>query len=451
MKNLPEQFAGSMRSLGIQSSDKLILLAVSGGPDSMVMLNLFYRLGYRCHVAHCNFGLRGDDSNADEELVRQTAAHYRFPFHTHYFSTAEYANEHGLSIQMAARELRYRWFEEIAEENVIEYIATAHHADDVAETVLLNLVRGAGLAGMHGIRKVNAKRIRPLLFATRAELEEYAEKNHLKWRHDLSNNENYYKRNKIRNQVMPVLRELNPTVNLAITNHAFLMEGYEKLIDDYLNLIQPDLTKEHYNGSIKTISLEKLKTTSSPEAILYHLLKPFGAPASFSLEILSSGTGSEFHANGYRMVRDRNELTVFAPDTGDDQVYLIETGNENLELKYGKLTIRECELQGGSDLKSLPGFSDRQVAYIDSVSIKYPLTVRRWHAGDRFQPMGMNGTRLLSDYFTDEKFSSEMKEVVYLLMSENRVVWVAGHRIGEPFRLQSDTTHITLFTFLPNS
>ena len=451
MKSLPDRFSDNLNSLGIKSRGTKFLLAISGGLDSMVMLHLCYRLGLDCRIAHCNFGLRGDDSDGDESFVKQAAATYRFPFHSRRFSTLEFSRQQGISVQMAARDLRYTWFHELAEEFSIDYIAVAHHADDVAETILLNLVRGTGLTGMQGIRNIRAKVVRPLLFATRADLESWAEKNKLEWRNDASNDENYYKRNLIRNKVFPLLKEINPSVNLTMTRHAQIMDGYEKILSEYISGLEPGLTRVLFDGMIRSILLEKLLATAAPATVLYQLLKPYGIPANYCLEILDSGTGAEFYFDGFRLVRDRNEITLFAPGVSEEQEYEMAESESPLQLRFGTLTMETSDLSREQDYSQLPGFGDKSVAFVDASTVRPPLVVRRWRAGDRFQPLGMQGTRLLSDYFTDEKFSSAMKEIVYLLLSENRVVWIAGHRVGEPFRLHKETTHMTRFTFHSNS
>jgi len=451
MAALLDRFREFLSKHCLTDASEKIVLAVSGGEDSMVMLHLFHQAGFSCEVAHCNFQLRGDEADADEELVRQMAAQYHFPFHVNRFLTEEFAIANSISIQMAARQLRYDWFDDLIEKYRFHAVAVAHHANDVAETMLLNLTKGTGIAGMHGIRAVHGNVIRPLLFATKNELDAYAAHNNIKWRTDASNFEVYYQRNKIRHEVIPLLEQINPDFTGAMMRHAKLMTGYEALLQNYFSQMENKIVHHSNEGRITSISFEALQASPAPAILLFHFLKPYGVNGILCDEILASSTvGAEFYSSGFKMVRDREALTIFDPTLlTDEEFELYETGNE-LKLPFGMLTIAALNLDSGINIQSLPGFTDGQIAYVDGASVRFPLTVRKWRQGDSFHPLGMKGRKLLSDFFIDSKFSSAMKEVVYLLMSEGEVVWVIGHRIDDRFKLGKTTKKSLRFSYIPN-
>jgi len=413
----------------------------------MTMLHLFYKSNFRCEVAHCNFNLRGQDSNSDEALVEKVAKQYDFIFHKKKFNTSGAAAEAGISIQMAARNLRYQWFNELAESNKFDVVAVAHHANDVAETMLLNLAKGTGLAGMHGIKAVNGKIIRPLLFAEKKELETYVAEQQLEWRDDTSNQEDYYQRNKIRHKVVPVLEEINPHFISAMLHHARLMSGYETLLGDKISEIETAMIRSPRPG-VTSILLQPLYKSSAPEIVLYHFLKPFNVSNSLCAEILNCNTvGANFFSNGFKIVRDRDELNIFDPAFFYDDVYHLNEADEYLVFPNGKLIINEIAVETNSVVKSLPDFTDENTAYIDTLSITYPLTIRKWRNGDAFQPLGMKGRKLLSDFFIDSRFSSEKKETVHLLISGEEIVWVIGLRIDDRFKIKPDTKKALRITY----
>jgi len=330
-------------------------------------------------------------------------------------------------------------------------IAIAQHSGDVAETMLLNLARGTGMAGMHGISVMRGIILRPLLFAAKEDLMTYAREQNISWRDDASNDGTVYLRNKIRHQVLPVLQEINPAINQALTQHAHLMEGYELLLSDYIKQKELEIVQEQFEGTVRTISLEKLLHTASPGILLFHLLKACKPNNTLCEEVLASPvSGAEFFSNGYRIVRDRDQLTVFSPEFSNDVEYTIRESDRNTRMKFGTIEISQVALPDAKNLAALPGFGEPEIAYLDASAINYPLILRNWRKGDYFHPMGMKGTKLLSDYFIDEKFTSAMKEIVYLLVSGKEVVWIVGHRIDERFKIKNSTKNSIRFTYKPN-
>ncbi len=430
---------------------KKILLAVSGGMDSMVMMHLFYTAGFNCEVAHCNFQLRGDESDADEKFVEQISGNYKFRFHSKKFDTREHAEKNSISIQMAARQLRYHWFESLSIDINSDQIAIAHHANDSAETMLLNLVKGTGLAGMHGIRSIKGKIIRPLLFASRKEIETFAAQQNLLWREDASNRDSYYLRNKLRLHVMPVLEEINPEVISAMQHHAKLMSGYEALIETFINELAGSFASPAYNDTVKVIAFDKLMKTAAPAIVLFHLLRYTGAGAALCEEITTSvNSGAIFYSGEYKIFRDRETITVFSPQFKNTDNFFLNTDDCELNLHFGTLKISGHTLNNPDEMSLLPGFGLNESAFIDATTLKFPLEIRKWQTGDAFIPLGMKGRKLISDFFVDCKFSSLMKETVYLLLSDHEVVWIMGHRPDERFKINKTTKDVLQFTYTAN-
>lgn len=434
------------------AAGKKIILAVSGGLDSMVMMHLFSLIGQSCEIAHCNFQLRGDESGTDEKFVEQNAKKYDFGFHSTKFFTKNYADQHKVSIQMAARTLRYEWFLKLTEELNANFIATAHHANDNAETMLLNIVKGTGLAGMHGIKAANGKIIRPLLFASRKEIELYAAQQNILWREDSSNQDDYYLRNKLRLHIMPVLEEINPEVTSAMLKHANLIRQYEILVESYMDEISGSIVTSYYEGAVQEINISRLMQTAAPEIVLYHILKHTGAGAALCEAIISNtNTGSVFYSGEYKIVRERESISLFSNSFFISEEFELSHHQQKINLPFGFIEISEHNISHADEIKQLNGFGNKESLFIDSLSVKFPLTIRKWNAGDNFQPLGMKGRKLISDFFTDSRFTSLMKETVYLLLSENEIVWVIGHRPSDIFKVKNTTTSVLQLTYHSNT
>ena len=427
----------SRRSL-FDPSDE-ILLAVSGGIDSMVLWRLFEESEFHYGVIHCNFQLRGDDSMADEQLVREQAAQRGIRLYVRRFETLEYAALRGISVEMAARELRYEWFEEIRSRNGYRYIATAHHQDDLLETFFVNLVRKTGIRGLTGFREKSGTLIRPLLFAGRKEIEAYSIKQDIPFRKDRTNDEIVYQRNFIRHQIIPGLETLNPgfRANLLVT-----MENLRKTEEVYLTEISKQLLKiSCREGEYPAIYLSQLFKLPNPETVLFEWMSRYGfqAPVINSLfAALPGETGNQYFSRTHRLVIDRNKLIITPIPGKETPVYYVEEGTEEV-LHPLRLVIEKA---GASGFRMI---TDPTVACLDAGKLVFPLIIRKWQPGEYFQPLGMQGFKKLSDFFVDEKFSLPEKESVWVLYSENKVAWIIGHRIDHRFRITAETKEVLVF------
>jgi tRNA(Ile)-lysidine synthase len=417
----------------IKQGDK-ILLAVSGGIDSMVMAHLFLRRNHKEGIAHCNFSLRGKESDKDEELVRQFAADNNIPFYTIRFETKEFAKKNRLSIQMAARELRYNWFEEIRKKNGFDYIAVAHNLNDNIETLLINLIRGTGLAGMAGIKPFNNNIIRPMLFATRHHIQTYCSKNKIVFREDKSNADTKYTRNKIRHQVIPVIKEINPSVEVTLNETAERFSGFNEIVSDYISQLREKIAEEREHLISYNISL--LKTHVHNKAVVYELFKPYGVTSAILndlIKVIGGNTGGQIITDTHRIIKNRREIIV------SDEAYIKETSytitDTDAFCSYpGISSARKVKI---SDTYEIP--SDPHIACLDLQKISFPALIRKWKPGDYFYPLGMKQKKKLSDYFIDNKYSRFDKETIFILESDGKIVWLIGDRIDDRFKITSST------------
>jgi len=423
------------KQIGLADTSK-ILLAVSGGLDSMALLHLLYASKMDVEVAHCNFQLRGAESDGDEDLVKMICKDLNIPCHINTFSTESYADEKGLSIQMAARDLRYAWFEKLRKERACDYIATAHHQDDQVETLLLNLLRGTGLKGLHGILPMNHKIVRPLLFCSRIDLEDWVAFVGINYREDSSNASTKYSRNKLRHDIIPLLKELNPSLAKTMQENTERFEGAQKILHYFL---EKDTSKLLIDlGAQKRLSIQRLAEYPSPITILFHLMSPFGFKDWKAMEtLLSSESGKQISSETHLLLKDRDYLLLKEYSVTEDQV--IEIQKEQTKVEHPivlKLSIL--------DATDFEGFGSLSEAALDFDKLQFPLQLRKWREGDRFQPLGMKGQKKLSDYFIDEKFSVFDKKNAWLLCSVNDIVWLVGHRIHEAYKLGENTQKVYL-------
>lgn len=416
-----------------------ILLAVSGGIDSVVMCHLFHAAGLQFAIAHCNFQLRETESDGDEQFVKQLAVSCHVPFHTIRFDTKAYIKKNKLSTQAAARDLRYEWFEKIRKENNYSYIATAHHQGDVIETFFINLIRGTGISGLRSIVPKQGKIIRPMLFTSRKELLSYAEEHKIIHREDSSNASDKYLRNKIRHQLMPVINEFSPVAELSIIHSIEKLREAEIIYKQTIDEVRSRVCSKQHN-TIR-ISIAELKKLNPISAYLFELLKPYGFNSSTVTDVLSNldgEAGKEFFSLSHRAVKDRNYLllepliTIKTPP-----VYFIT--KDQLELKTPNLNL-EFQLLPYTAETSISKVDHR--AMIDADKITFPLTIRKWETGDIFQPLGMKGKKKLSDFFIDKKLSLIEKENTWLLCSGEKIVWVIGIRPDERFKITETTKTI---------
>ncbi len=414
-----------------------LLVAVSGGLDSIVLLHLLYKMEMDCLVAHCNFRLRGEDSDGDEVFVGKLAETYGFPFCTTAFDTTAYAKEKAISIEMAARDLRYEWFESIRQAKQCQYILTAHHADDVIETVLINLARGTGIHGLTGIKAKKDRLIRPLLPFSRDELKTYAEENTLKYREDYTNAQTDFVRNKIRHQIIPVLQEINPGIQKTMNENVARFSDVELIYNNEIS--NKKLTFIDQKDDKLLISVSKLKRLPANKSHLFELLKPYGfhsRDVSNIIESLDAISGKLFYSENYELLRDREYLIL---------TERVEKVAGEYELNESGLSIEEelkleCRIfERPSDFK----FStDPQIACFDADKLSFPLKLRKWQEGDVFQPIGMKGRKKISDYFIDNKFSLTDKENAWLLVSGEDIIWLVGHRMDDRYKITRATRSI---------
>ena len=419
------------------------LLAVSGGIDSVVMVHLFHNLGLPAGIAHCNFGLRGEESDGDEAFVRELAARYNFPFFVKSPDVKSFAKSTSVSTQMAARELRYDWFETVREEMGYQWIATAHHANDSLETLLLNLARGTGLAGLTGIAPVNGHLIRPLLLSNRAEVRRYAAENGIEWREDRTNETDDYYRNKIRHHVMPILSELNPSLENTFNVSSEKLRAANALLEAHLQNWKRQIVSEE-TGHVR-ISIAAISEESEPAYRLWFILRDFGfqyGQARSVVASLSGISGKQFFSSTHVLLIDRDFLVIKdISENPDHEELVIEQPNATLDWQGTKLTLRI--VPAGS-----PVHFDYAMIAIDPDLLTFPLTLRKWRQGDIFHPFGMGGKRKkVSDLLIDKKVNLFEKEKTAVLLNGNgEIIWVVGIRGDERFKITTTTSNILLIS-----
>ncbi|MCC8358854.1 tRNA lysidine(34) synthetase TilS [Salinimicrobium sediminilitoris] len=416
-----------------------ILLAVSGGVDSVVLAHLCREVGLDFSLAHCNFHLRGEESQGDEAFVMELADALEAEVFIEGFETQAYAKEKKISIQMAARDLRYNWFRELQETLQFDYIFTAHHANDNLETVLINFIRGTGLEGLTGIPDVNEFTIRPLLPFTRKHIEDYAHLQKLKWREDSSNDSVKYFRNKVRLEVIPKLLELNPQLLESFSKTRNYLQQSSELIEDYISALFPKIAKQEEYGY--SFEISKLQSIPNTKAVMYSLFRSFEFTEWEDVyDLLESQPGKIVYSKTHRLIRDRDKLLLTLLLPTEDKVYEIKENEEVVMLPMGTFHFEAVE-----DFEN----SDPRTIFLDRDKIKYPLVVRKWQEGDYFHPFGMKGKKKLSKFFKDEKLSLPQKENCWLLCSNDKIVWVIGHRPDARFAVKDETKQILRLSYTP--
>ncbi len=441
-----EAFKAYINSESLFTPADRILLAVSGGVDSIAMVRFFADAGFDFGIAHFNFGLRGEDSDGDEKFVKDLAEKAGVPFYVKHFDTKQYAADQKVSIQMAARDLRYEWFDEIVDESGYNYIATAHHLDDQAETFFINLLRGTGISGMHGIRPKQGKVIRPLMFTTREGILAFAKDVNLVWREDRSNKSRKYLRNKLRLDVLSELYKINPQFSVKLNEAICNLRDVETIYNSHIAGIAADLVQHTPEGIL--ISIDWIYEYEPHDTYLFELLKPYGFTFPVVKEIvrsLDTFSGKIFYSPTHRLLRDRENFIIQPLDeleTENEQVktYTISKGISQLEHPLS-LNIHETD-----EIKDLP-IGKAHVACLDMDKLVFPLQLRKWEKGDWFMPLGLKGKKKLSDFFVDQKISRADKEKIWLLISGNDIVWVIGKRIDNRFRITTKTRRALVITW----
>ena len=405
-------------------------IAVSGGIDSMVLVDLFQKLQYNFSILHCNFQLRDEESEAETQFLRDFCIENQIHYILRYFDTNDYAEEHKLSTQLAARELRYNWFKEEIEKRKYDFLLTAHHADDNFETFIINLSRGTGLEGLTGIPVQNDYIIRPLLPFSRDEILAYAKENNLVWKEDSSNASDKYLRNKIRHQIVPILKELHPTFLTNFDKTQKFLNESQTFIDDEVNLKYKDVVQE--NEGKKVISIEKLLQLQNWKTYLYNWLKPYGFTAWNDIyDLVKANSGKQIYSEEFILLKDRETLLLFKKDSTTESYFLKENEDSlKIPLKIAKSKV---------DNISIP---NKDSIFVDVEKLIFPLEIRKWKEGDVFYPSGMQGKKKLSKFFKDEKYSLYDKNNQWLLCSNDEIIWVIGKRADQRFLANNTTNNI---------
>jgi len=416
--------------------EECIVVGISGGGDSLTLVDLFIRVNQPVILAHCNFKLRGEESNLDEAFVRKISVVYDLPLYVTEFDTEEYAQKHGISIEMAARDLRYSWFEEIRNETSSSAIAVAHHSDDSLETMLINLIRGTGIKGLAGMQPRQGKVIRPLLFSNRQEITDYLDFRNLEYRTDTSNQDIRFVRNRIRNVILPEIEKINPAIRQTLREEQFLFNQVQKIIDGYtaqkvkkIASIEDDLLK---------INIHSLVEEQYPETILFELLRPLGFHGRQIRQILAainSISGKVFTSKTHTLLIDRVYMIITSGGEVSTEKYYFdpESPDTDLPLNFHSriLSIEEYQPSGDPD-----------VAYLDYQKLDLPLILRRWEKGDFFYPLGMDHSKKVSDFFIDQKVNRIDKSRSWILASGEQIVWIIGQRIDNRFKVTEETSDV---------
>ncbi|MFV0598797.1 MAG: tRNA lysidine(34) synthetase TilS [Bacteroidales bacterium] len=431
------RFIQYVKEHNLFENNQTILLAVSGGIDSMILCDLFLKSNFKFAIAHCNFHLRGEESNRDERFVREYAQKNNIKIHVKDFDTYSYMKEKGKSMQVSAREMRYSWFNELLKEEGYSYIATGHHIDDSIETFFMNILRGTGIAGLHGIlQKVNLV-IHPLLFTGRAEIVNYQKENKLEFVEDSSNATTKYTRNKIRHELIPLVKEIAPNFDKIISKEIERFRETEVVFRSVINDAKTELL-EIENQTIK-ISIEKLKSYVPQKIFMYEILSDFGfneATINSIEDALLETSGKQFYSETHRLVKDRDYLLIVKNKPQNLNQYLIEESQTSV---YSPIILHMEILK---DLQYVKIPKNKEVAMLDYDKLTFPLILRKWKKGDSFFPYGLQGEKKISEFYKNLKYSILDKENQWLLCSENDIIWVVGQRIDDRYKITKSTKTI---------
>lgn len=437
------KIATNFKQISCENPKANYLLTISGGVDSMVLLHICQELKLDIIVAHCNFKLRNEESDGDEAFVKKYCEINQIPFYSRSFQTEIYAKENKLSIQVAARKLRYDWFYQILENEKFDFIITAHHLDDQIETFFINTIRGTGLDGLKGIPLINNKIFRPFLSLSKEDIVAYAIRNNLKWREDSSNASDKYMRNKIRHHLVPICRELNNSFEKSFQNTLNHLQQSQFIVDKQVRLMYQICVKK-LNENNLSINLSKLTQNTENENeiffYLYNWLKHYGFTEWNDVtHLLSAQTGKKIISSSHQLIKNREELLLYPLKkltTAPIKINSI-SGDENFPIFF-----EYCNISNISYL-------DKNVIFVDAQKIHFPLIIRKWKEGDEFQPIGLKGSKKVSKFFKDEKLSLKEKEETWILECDNTIVWIVGMRMDERFKLEINSTQILKIEFKP--
>ncbi len=439
MMSFEEQFTAFYTEHKLFTRNQRILVAVSGGIDSVVLVHLLASMRVPLGIAHCNFGLRGGESDADELFVESLATQLNVPFYKKSFDTRKYAENQGISTQMAARDLRYAWFHELIDAHGFDLIAIANQKNDDIETAFINLTRGTGIKGITGIPVKKGKVIRPLLFAKRSSIKAYAKREGVNWREDSSNASTHYVRNKIRHEVIPVLQSINPDLENTFSENMERFQQVEALLNGHTAALRKRVLTTTPNGiTIKSSTLQKEQHLA---LMLFELLREYGfnrAQVRSIEEALIGIPGKQFFSATHRLLIDRESLMIEPLNsTGNTDPVRINRDTQSISHPIG-LTFKQLKL---SEVKLT---TTATKAYLDADKLLFPIKIRPWKSGDQFKPLGMKGNKKLSDFFIDKKVPVHIKERTFVLESAGEIAWVIGHRISETFKIGDDTENVYL-------
>jgi tRNA(Ile)-lysidine synthase len=424
-----DKIKGFVKEHQLFSAEHQLLLAVSGGADSMVLLHLLMLMGHRPVVAHCNFSLRGAESDGDEQFVKDFCKRHELVCFTQRFDTKAIAEKNDCSIQEAARTIRYEWFYTLLNSHHLDFLLTAHHGTDQVETVFLNIIRGAGIYGLSGIRPKKEKLRRPLLFATSDEVREFAKQQKIDYRNDSSNDSDDYTRNKLRHQILPLLKELNPNLAHTIFSHSLQAAHQQQLMEFAMEeRARQWLT---HTDRITKIVIEPVLTHSAGVSWLIEILKKFGFNYATSVGIALSGekqTGKKFFSDTHELLKDRSFWLIRPLGVLQPQTIIIQTPEE--QVSNGALTICFEWLDEAEKQYNAP---QKYPIRLDGLKLRWPLIIRPWKQGDRFKPEGMNGSKLISDYLIDKKLNLFEKEQIQVIEIDKQIAAIIGHRASADF------------------
>jgi tRNA(Ile)-lysidine synthase len=422
------------------TSGQRILLAVSGGKDSVLMVHLFKLAGFTFGIAHCNFNLRAEESLRDENFVKLLAANLGVPFYVKRFDTKQYAKTNRCSTQMAARELRYQWFEELRKQESYDMIAVAHHQNDAIETVLLNLTRGTGISGLHGILPKRNQLIRPLLFLSRPEIERIITENNISYLEDSSNLSDHYARNKVRLNVIPHLKDINPNLEHTFAQNIQRFAETEAVMQQVIGGYREELFRETRQGW--SLSVKKVKSLKPLKFLLYELLKPYGFSEYVIADLIAAldkQSGTSFYSVSHRVTINREDLLIskITRETASGTA-LVHPADRRIVFKDQELSITTSD--------STTFERSRTKAYVDQDLLIYPLVIRSWQQGDTFVPLGMKNFKKLSNFFVDEKVPLPEKETIPIVLNGNgEIIWIGGMRQDNRYKITPATKKVVIF------
>ena len=435
---MQEKFEAFVREQKLFDKNDRVLVALSGGVDSVVLATLMLRSGYTFSVAHCNFHLRGEESNRDERFVRSWAEKNKIKLFVSEFDTYEYMQQKGISLEMAARELRYSMFNNLMTSHGFSLLATAHHADDSAETFFINLLRGTGIAGLHGILPKHDNIVRPLLFATRKDIFDFAKANNIPFVEDSTNEETQFLRNKIRHRLFPLLKDLCPNFDTVIKKDIDRLRETEIVFRSVIERLRADIIEKESN--ICKINIDRLKKLHPIRILLYELLSEYGFNETDSNNVLASldkESGKQFFSKTHRLLKDRNYLFITPLNADQHQERYLLNESQNMVNEPIHLVLETLE-----DLTFVNISKDRNIAMFDKDMLQFPLVLRHWKQGDAFVPFGMRKSKKLSDFFTSEKYSLIDKQQQWLLCSGDDIIWIVGRRTDNRYRISEKTKTI---------